>query len=416
MLRNLGAVRNLTGNHPAAHRALQQALGISATLSDQFGEANALACLGLVRQATGDLAGAISVLERALATFRDIGSRLGEANALCWLGDVLRDAGSLPEAAHLLNQALVVYREIGNRLGTASALHNLGSMHQAAGDVPATEDLLAQARDLYHDVGDALGEAQTLNQLGLLRLQCGQPRSALPHYRRALAISRSIDNELEADSALKGILECDTAIAVGPAPRSSHLSPLPRPGPRRSWRENGSLQLRLCGGAGAMSREQARHGTPYGYNKHRKEWTPVCADCPAAVTADRRQPLRSCRSAGTGSHHQAEGPSRRTPRHARTRSIAARRDQTVGRVGLEPTTGGLREARPRAPYALAARIPRNRAADGPDCTACTDDSVQEPVHGLGARSLCPATVRNIAAGISGTSGARGPAECDPEHN
>jgi tetratricopeptide (TPR) repeat protein len=184
------------------------------------------------------MAGAISVLERALATFRDIGSRLGEANALCWLGDVLRDAGSLPEAARVLKQALVINREIGNRLGTASALHNLGSVHQAAGDVPATEDLLAQARDLYHDVGDALGEAQTLNQIGTLRLQCDQPRSARPHYRRALAISRSINNQVEADRALDGILKCDTAIAVGPAPRSSHLSP-PLPRPRRSRQDRG---------------------------------------------------------------------------------------------------------------------------------------------------------------------------------
>jgi DNA-binding SARP family transcriptional activator len=218
-LRNLGAVRNLTGDHPAAHRALAQALDISAALSDRFGEANAMACLGLVRQGTGDLAGAMSVLEQALATFRDIGSRLGEANALCWLGDVVRDTGNLAEAAHVLNQALLVYREIGNRHGTASALHNLGSVHQAAGDVPAAEDLLAQARDLYHDVGDALGEAQTLNQIGTLRLQRGQPQSARPRYLRALAISRSIDNQTEADSAREGILKCDTAIAIGPARR-----------------------------------------------------------------------------------------------------------------------------------------------------------------------------------------------------
>jgi DNA-binding SARP family transcriptional activator len=235
VLRNLGAVRNLTGDHPAAHRALQQALGISAALGDRFGEANALACLGLVRQGTGDLAGAVSVLERALATFRDIGSRLGEANALCWLGDVLRETGKLPEAAHVLNQALAVYREIGNRPGTASALHNLGSVHQTSGDVPAAEDLLAHARDLYQDVGDALGEAQTLNQIGTLRLESGQPRSARPNYRRALEISRSIDNQLEEDRALEGILKCDTAMAVGPAPRS-HLSP-PLPRPRRSWQE-----------------------------------------------------------------------------------------------------------------------------------------------------------------------------------
>jgi len=53
----------------------------------------------------------------------------------------------------------------------------------------------------------------------------------------------------------------------------------------------------------------------------------------------------------------------------------------VGRVGLEPTTGGLWEAWPRAPYAIPARIPRSRAAGGPDCTGCTDGPVHEPVHG-----------------------------------
>jgi hypothetical protein len=40
----------------------------------------------------------------------------------------------------------------------------------------------------------------------------------------------------------------------------------------------------------------------------------------------------------------------------------------------------MREARPGAPEALPARIPRSRAADGPDCTVYTDGSVHEPVH------------------------------------
>ena len=41
----------------------------------------------------------------------------------------------------------------------------------------------------------------------------------------------------------------------------------------------------------------------------------------------------------------------------------------------------MRSYWPGAPYALPARIPRSRAAGGPDCTACTDGSVHEPVHG-----------------------------------
>jgi len=58
----------------------------------------------------------------------------------------------------------------------------------------------------------------------------------------------------------------------------------------------------------------------------------------------------------------------------------------VGRVGLEPTTGGLWEVRPRAPYALPARIPRSRATGDPDCTVCTDGPVHGPVHAWPWRS------------------------------
>jgi Trehalase-like, N-terminal len=58
-----------------------------------------------------------------------------------------------------------------------------------------------------------------------------------------------------------------------------------------------------------------------------------------------------------------------------------------------------------AKHALAARVPRNRAADGPERTGCTDGSVDEPVHGRGARSLNPATVRNIVNSARPMSGA-----------
>ena len=57
----------------------------------------------------------------------------------------------------------------------------------------------------------------------------------------------------------------------------------------------------------------------------------------------------------------------------------------------------LAAAELRASCALAARLPRSRAADGPERTGCTDGSVHEPVHGRGARSLNPATVRNIVS-------------------
>src|SRR5580693_8158649 len=66
----------------------------------------------------------------------------------------------------------------------------------------------------------------------------------------------------------------------------------------------------------------------------------------------------------------------------------------VGRVGPEPTTGGLLELRSGAPDALPVRIPRSRATDGPHCTVCTDGSVHEPVHDHHSERLTSTTERH----------------------
>ena len=80
---------------------------------------------------------------------------------------------------------------------------------------------------------------------------------------------------------------------------------------------------------------------------------------------------------------------------------------------LESTTGGLREVRPAAPGALPARIPRSRATDGAERTGSTDGSVYEPVHDRVARSLNPATVRNIVSSARPYVKSLRPS---PEHN
>ena len=56
-------------------------------LGDRLGQANALTDLGDVRRLTGDYPAAAQALEQALGIYRDLGDRLGQANALSDLGD-----------------------------------------------------------------------------------------------------------------------------------------------------------------------------------------------------------------------------------------------------------------------------------------------------------------------------------------
>ena len=80
LLRRDGPWAEAITRHTAAIQAAQY-------LGDRLGQANALSDLGVVRRLTGDYPAAAQALEQALGIYRDLGDRLGQANALSDLGD-----------------------------------------------------------------------------------------------------------------------------------------------------------------------------------------------------------------------------------------------------------------------------------------------------------------------------------------
>ena len=73
---DLGDVRRLTDDYPAAARAQEQALGIYRDLGDRLGQANALHDLGVVQSITGDYPAAAQAQEQ----------RAGQSAATCVSG------------------------------------------------------------------------------------------------------------------------------------------------------------------------------------------------------------------------------------------------------------------------------------------------------------------------------------------
>ena len=159
LLRRDGPWADAITRHTAAIQAARH-------LGDRLGQANALNDLGDVRWLTGDYPAAAQALEQALGIYRDLGDRLGQANALHDLGAVRRLTGDYPAAAQALEQALGIYRDLGDRLGQANALSDLGVVRQLTGDYPAAAQALEQALGIYRDLGDRLGQANALPTSG----------------------------------------------------------------------------------------------------------------------------------------------------------------------------------------------------------------------------------------------------------
>ena len=220
-LRDLGAVGRLTGDYPAAAEALEQALGIYRDLGDRLGQANVLNYLGVIRRLTGDYPAAARALEQALGIFCDLGDRLGQAGALSNLGDVGRATGDYPAAAQAQEQALGIYRDLGSRGGQANALANLGAVRRLTGDFPAAAQALEQALDIHRDLGDRAAEAESLNERGALYRMSGDLAQAERCHQQALELARAIATSWDEAHALAGLGRC--ALAAGHATQAEAL-------------------------------------------------------------------------------------------------------------------------------------------------------------------------------------------------
>jgi tetratricopeptide (TPR) repeat protein/transcriptional regulator with XRE-family HTH domain len=220
-LSNLGATRRSMDDYPAAALAENQALAIYRDLGDRLGQAYALRHLGYVRRMTGDYPAAAQALEQARGIYRDLGDRLGQATALSYLGEFRRLTGDYPAAAQALEQALAIYRDLGDRLGQAGALNRLGAVRRLTGDYPAAAQLLEESLGIERDIGNRGGEAETLNETGTLHRASGDLAQAERCHQQALELARAIASSWDEAHALAGLGRC--AMAAGHATQAEIL-------------------------------------------------------------------------------------------------------------------------------------------------------------------------------------------------
>ncbi|MFF1417047.1 ATP-binding protein [Streptomyces sp. NPDC058280] len=216
-LAELGWVRYLTGDFPAAADLLQQALELYRALGNLLGKANALRELGWVRYLTGDIRGAADLAQQALELYRALGNPLGEAYALRELGWVRYATGDYSAAADLAQQALNLSRALGNPLSEAYALTELGRVQYVTGDFPAAADLARQALELYRALGNRLSEAYSLWDLGRVQYVTGDFPAAADLTRQALDLFRTLSNRHGEANALQQLGQVQAVTEDHPA-------------------------------------------------------------------------------------------------------------------------------------------------------------------------------------------------------
>jgi DNA-binding SARP family transcriptional activator/tetratricopeptide (TPR) repeat protein len=198
----LGEARRLTGDHPAAAAALEEALGLFRRLRDRAGQASALCELGAVRYSTADYPGATLALQEALGIYPELGNRSGQARTLNFLGDLRRLTGDYPGANLVLEAALSINRDLGDRTAQAGTLNFLGSLRRATGDYLEADRVQEEALGIYRDLGDRAGQAAILLNVGAARRATGDYRAAAQALEEALSVYRGLGSRLGQANAL----------------------------------------------------------------------------------------------------------------------------------------------------------------------------------------------------------------------
>jgi tetratricopeptide (TPR) repeat protein len=201
-LYDLGPIRWLKGDHRGENQDLEQALGIYRDLGDRLGQTNVLGYLGSERMMTGDYPGAAQAFMEELAISRDLGDRIGQADALRGLGAARHEMGDYRGAAQVVEQSLAIFRDLGDRIGQAGALYYLGNIRRRTGDYLAAAQVLEQALGIFRDLGDRRGQANALFYLGAVRLATGNYPAAAQVLDQALGIFRDLGDRLGQAEAL----------------------------------------------------------------------------------------------------------------------------------------------------------------------------------------------------------------------
>ena len=203
-LSELGFVQSQAGDYPGATESHQQALALARGIGDRLRQADILNHLGIVQKLTGDYPAAAASQQEALLLCREGQDRLGEAWALDQLGDVQRLTGDYADAAATQQKAQALFCDFGDRVGQASALNHLGLIQQETGNYPAAATSLQQALELFNDADDRRGQANVLNNLGQLAMRT-ETSQARHYHGQALAIANNLDSPLEQARALEGL-------------------------------------------------------------------------------------------------------------------------------------------------------------------------------------------------------------------
>jgi CHAT domain-containing protein/tetratricopeptide (TPR) repeat protein len=178
-----------------AIKKYEEAAAIYRTLTDQKGEAIALARTANAHYLLSDLPKSLALFQQALPLFKATGEKKLQAYVLNECGLIYNSMGDPDKALASYNEALALKREIGDRWGEAATINNIGLYYSSKGFKQRALEYYNQSLQIRREVNDREGEAADLNNLGSVNNSINKKDKAIESYEAAVAIMRAIGDK-----------------------------------------------------------------------------------------------------------------------------------------------------------------------------------------------------------------------------
>ena len=215
-----GVLAHYQGDYDRAEELSQEALGLSRSLDDAKGIAEANTGLGLVRRTRGDYRAAERLFQEALTVYEGLADDAGVARALDRLALSLVVSGDPDRARALFERSLALFREVGDPHGIALGLYGLAITRPAGGHAAA----LAQAGEsleILRAVGDRRTFAKALWATADIGTDLGQSETAAAQLQESLTLFVEFGDRWFAGVVLESA--AFLAAELGDAERAAHI-------------------------------------------------------------------------------------------------------------------------------------------------------------------------------------------------
>ena len=195
----------------AAQDYFEQALQTFEEISDEQGQALALAGLAFIDRHHGYYELALPKYQRAAEWFRAAEDPAGEAYTLKTMAQIYADWLDFDTSKRLLDRAAAICAGLGSARLAAQVGHELGELELHQDRPAAAAEAFASVLEQTRQIGDVIGQAYALTGLGNSYRLTADLAGAQGALSEALELTRGLDDRLIRGRVLVALAELDYA-------------------------------------------------------------------------------------------------------------------------------------------------------------------------------------------------------------